>query len=374
MSPKETGMNAAGKDVKKQSSRPRITPQNEPPVAPVLSPAMGRVAGEEALRYSKDFDAHSRLAKHLTRKKKNITQLRWSDLEIGKLLGQGNFSHVYEVRLIYRHDLPDTDTVATGNETIKDDVWKLNSGDWKNPNVKEEVDIWDLVSVAGEVDSDSTPSDDDETVEPRRRKIRERVYALKHLHPQVTKKQKNFTASAIDLVLEAKLLSCLEHPNIVKLFGVTEGSINKVFSNNGYFLLLDRLHDTLEDKIREWTAIEAAMVHNLASASAQHRRSSLQHRRSSSSRRKSDGAVAEEMTLPPKEREKLLTERLGSVAIDIARGMEYLHSNRIIFRDLKVNKHMRMVSTIFLLRAHQSRTTSPAIQCRIYEVKSCQNF
>ena len=334
MSPKEREMNAAGKEVKRQSSRPRITPQNE---APVMSPAMGRVAGEEALRYSKDFDAHSKLAKHLTRKKKNITQLRWSDLEIGKLLGQGNFSHVYEVRLIYRDDLPDTDTVTTGNETIKDDVWKLNSGDWKNPNVKEEVDIWDLVSVTGEEDSDSTPSDDDDTVEPRRLKIRERVYALKHLHPQVTKKQKNFTASAIDLVLEAKLLSCLEHPNIVKLFGVTEGSINKVFSDNGYFLLLDRLHETLEDKILEWTAMEAAMVQNLTSASGQHRRSSLQQRRSSSSsRRKSDSAGVEEMMLPTKEREKLLSERIDSVAIEIARGMEYLHSNRVIFRDLKV--------------------------------------
>ena len=335
MSPKESEMHAAGKEGKRQSSHPRITPQNE---APVMSSAMGRVAGEEALRYSKDFDNNSKLANHLTRKKKNITQLRWSDLEIGKLLGQGNFSHVYEVRLIYRDDLPDTGTVATGDETIKDDVWKLNSGDWKNPNVKEEVDIWDLVSVTGEADSDSTPSDDDdETVEPRRLKIRERVYALKHLHPQVTKKQKNFTASAIDLVLEAKLLSCLEHPNIVKLFGVTEGSINKVFSDNGYFLLLDRLHQTLEDKIREWTAMEAAMAQNLTSASGQSRRSSLQQRRSSSSsRRKSDSAAVEEIMLPNKEREKLLSERIDSVAIEIARGMEYLHANRVIFRDLKV--------------------------------------
>jgi len=305
---------------------------------------MGRVAGEEAMRYSRDFEANSKLARHLSRKKRTITEIRWSDLKIGHLLGEGNFSHVYEVRLKYRDDLPDTDTVATVVETIVDDVWNSKSTDWKSPPFKEDLDIWDLVSVAGDhdsvaagdLDSDSASDDDDESIEPKpKRKFKERVYALKHLHPQVTTKQNNFTASAVDLVLEAKLLSCLEHPNIVKLFGVTEGSINKVFSGNGYFLLLDRLHETLEDKILEWTAMEAIAAVDVSTSSSQ-------KRSSSKGRRKSDVTVAEE-GLSQKERGNMLSERIASVAIDIAHGMEYLHSNRIVFRDLKV----RMLQVAF---------------------------
>lgn len=321
-------------DAKRQSQQPQWE-------SPIVSSSMGRVAGEEALKHSKDFDKHSRLARHLSsREKRNVSELRWSDLEIGELLGEGNFSHVYEVRLIYRDDLPDTGTVTTGNETIQEDVWNSASGDWRNPRV-EEADIWDLVSVADDMDSDSTHSDDEGHIMGQREmKVRERVYALKHLHPQVTRKQKKFTASAIDLVLEAKLLSCLNHPNIVKLFGVTEGSINKLFSDQGYFLLLDRLHETLEDKIMEWTEKEALAIARLAPTSPTPQKPSSKSRRSSSTSRKKESAAAvAEADLYEKERAKLVCERIGSVVIDIARGMEYLHQNRIVFRDLKVRQY-----------------------------------
>ena len=309
-------------------------PQHPHCQSPIVSNTMGRVAGEEALRHSRQFDAQSRLAKHFSsREKRNITELRWSDLEIGRLLGEGNFSHVYEVKLIYRDDLPDTGTVATGNETIQVDVWNSNSVDWRNPRVavKEEQDIWDLVSVADDMGSDSGYSDEEKVMGPREMKLRERVYALKHLHPQVTKRQKKFTASAIDLVLEAKLLSCLDHPNIVRLFGVTEGSINKLFSEHGYFLLLDRLHETLEDKIEEWAATEAMIMARMASPLPSQGKSSSKMRRSAST------ANVVDTGLYDREREKILGERIGSVMIDIARGMEYLHRQRIIFRDLKVS-------------------------------------
>lgn len=350
-----------------ESIRNRIRMNRPPPVndnrrrshdpegeSPIVSPSMGRVAGEEALWHSRNFDAHSRIAKNLSsREKRNVTQLRWSDLEIGRLLGEGNFSHVYEVRLIYRDDLPDTGTVATGDETIQEDVWNSSSVNWRSPRAaKEEEDIWDMVSVADNMDSESEHSDNDEIMGPREMKIRERVYALKHLHPQVTKKQKKFTASAIDLVLEAKLLSCLDHPNIVRLFGVTEGSINNLFSEHGYFLLLDRLHETLEDKILAWAAKEAMVMAKIASTILSPAKSSSSKRRSASSRRTGEGATVGEEGIVEREREKMLDERIGSALIDIARGMEYLHLHRIIFRDLKVSFFLVLFQSLYYVWSH----------------------
>lgn len=315
------------------------------------------------MRYSRDFDAHSNLIRRAGQgaRKRKITQLRWTDLAVGRLLGEGNFSHVYEVRLTTLHDLPAGDdtvvTTATNATkatmaTIEQDVWQTTSGalPFQNPTLTEEekeLDIWDLVSV---VDLDSS-SDEEEEEEPaavvaKRSSRLEKTYALKHLHPQVTTKQKNFTASAIDLVLEAKILSCLDHPNIVKLFGVTEGAISKVFSGNGYFLLLDRLHETLEEKIREWITTEDLAATKIASAPPS--QIHAQARRGASSRRPLSEQTIEELVteLANKERAKLLSARIGSVAIDIAKGMEYLHKHRIVFRDLKVRNNIICLSFI----------------------------
>jgi serine/threonine protein kinase len=285
---------------------------------------MGLVAGKEATRYSEDFDLHSKLATR-TRKRRKLTKLRWSDLRIGRLLGEGNFSHVYEVTLARRDKelVDETETVVTDAKTILEDIWKKSGypqNQWQAPPVVEEVnDIWDLISTSGGiVDEDASSSDEDEEYPHSDDEDDEQeavVYALKHLHPQMTTKQRDFTASAIDLVLEAKLLGCLDHPNIIKLFGVTKGSLSSVFSGPGYFLLLDRLHGTLEDRIQEWIHVEAIMSMRVG--------------------QEHGPKTAIASFVEKKQRTKLVDERLRTVGLDVARGMEYLHRHRIIFRDLK---------------------------------------
>ena len=296
------------------------------------STKMGRVAGEEAMRYSEDFDMHSKLARR-TRKRRVLTRLRWSDLKIGKLLGEGNFSHVYEIKLRKEHEpLPDdVETVITAELNNPQNFWNADADSFVSMD-DEVSDIWDMVSTTSAHDEDDSDDSSQEEV----------TYALKHLHPQMTEKQRDFTASAIDLVLEAKILAHLDHPNIVKLFGVTKGSISTVFAGHGYFLLLDRLYGTLEDKIQEWISTE--MIANMA---LQARRSSASgnpqmtrrysnggssSRRSSQDKNGGDG-TAEGMSY--KERCKLVDERIRTVGLDVARGMEYLHQHRIVFRDLK---------------------------------------
>ena len=71
-------------------------------------------------------------------------------------------------------------------------------------------------------------------------------YALKQVRMTSLKKVEQ---GLIDLSLEAKFLSCINHPNIIKIRGVAGDPLSPNFG-----LVLDRLYMTLEDQMNVWTA------------------------------------------------------------------------------------------------------------------------
>jgi serine/threonine protein kinase len=124
------------------------------------------------------------------------------------------------------------------------------------------------------------------------------LYALKCLNQRTTMNQKMFISGAADLASEFLLLSHLRHTNIVRLYGVANGCVSQAFKESGgYFLLLELLRGTVSDLLRLWS---------------------------------------EDLKTPAKAM-KIPTalERLQGIALGIAKGMEYLHQNNIVFRDLK---------------------------------------
>ena len=56
-----------------------------------------------------------------------------------------------------------------------------------------------------------------------------------------------------DLVHESVMLSSLIHPNIIKVHGRSKGTFSSnLLLEDGYFILLDRLQDTIDNRIAGW--------------------------------------------------------------------------------------------------------------------------
>ncbi len=111
--------------------------------------------------------------------------------------------------------------------------------------------------------------------------------------------------AASQLAYEAHILSCLDHPNIVAMRGLDADGILgfEKRDHRGFFLLMDVLSETLDQKINNWRRekpIFAGSHHNNAEAFLLHRH-----------------------------QEKL------TISLQLASALEYLHHRRVVYRDLK---------------------------------------
>ena len=127
-------------------------------------------------------------------------------------------------------------------------------------------------------------------------------YALKSLNPSTMLKTKSFRTGAVDLALEGEILSRLSHENVIQLHGVSAmGPLRSYLeTERGYFLVLDLLKDTLSSRLEKFR---------------------IQKKNGFNTRLKQTNTS--------------LLQRIGSVALGVAKGMECLHENGVVLRDLK---------------------------------------
>ncbi|CAB9516966.1 Ephrin type-B receptor 3 (Fragment) [Seminavis robusta] len=178
----------------------------------------------------------------------DIALLYRNEILTGSILGQGNFSNVFEV----------ADLDLRGDEDESSDVsYPRNMMQSLQGNGKAEAK------------SHRGPYCDEtkrnlQTANYRRTRARLRLrdeykheqLCVKSLKPELleNKSPKVFLEAAADLVIEAKYLSKLNHENILKVRGLAKGW-QSAFANGEYdsfFLLVDRLEETLNQRIKRW--------------------------------------------------------------------------------------------------------------------------
>jgi len=124
-----------------------------------------------------------------------------------------------------------------------------------------------------------------------------------------------FQLAAAELAYEAHLLSSFDHPHIIKIRGWTENGV-AAFQNgshDSFFLLLDLLQETLEQRIERWRK-------DLQQEQQQH----------GQRRRRRPGLQAQEQ----EEKEDLYHDKVR-IMQEIGAALDYLHARGVIFRDLK---------------------------------------
>ena len=135
--------------------------------------------------------------------------------------------------------------------------------------------------------------------------------ALKALSLSRIKNSDEFVIAAIDLAMEAKILSELNHENIIQLKGISSSRFSRSYTeitDEGFFLVFDLLNDVLNERLTRWRKSERQL-------------SALENKWT--------------FTGIQKVNTKRMHERMTNVALGIVKGMMYLHEREIVMRDLK---------------------------------------
>jgi serine/threonine protein kinase len=289
-------------------------------------------AGTALYEQIKIFKGKSRL----TRFDDHIYNVPWSSIRKKCLLGQGAFSQVYKVQVELLKAPSNNDNGNNNNNNNNDNFSQDESERSSNDNDYDDSEsisqsqsqrlvlptstckrssssssLLSLLKRSSSTASLLSLSGSSATGTNSTRKY----YAIKHIKTSITQNETEvFDIAAVDLAVEGELLSRLRHDNIIKLHGIYDGNIQTAYTDhtNGYFLIMDVLDDTLTRRLR------------IARRSV-----SKKKRRRSSSWMNSN-----------------MTNMIQNVAIGIAKGLEYLHSNGVVLRDLKVRYYVLLCNVM----------------------------
>lgn len=197
-----------------------------------------------------------------------IPKFKMSELDLGRVLGRGGFCVVKEITKI---------SLAGKDE---------GNGEKK---MDDEHHIYNIIQDRNFMASHCIRSG------------RDCRYALKILQDSSRKDAQTFVSGIVDLAVEARFLSVVRHPNIIKMRAMA--AVEDAFSDANFFVVLDRLYDILTVRVVKWKKSQVKGMKRLFD-------------------RKGKKALA------------FWVERL-TVAYDLACALKYMHDLEIVYRDIK---------------------------------------
>jgi serine/threonine protein kinase len=167
------------------------------------------------LKFANEEYARKFAKSHVKDNTNEFPRFEKSELGMGKLLGKGGFGTVMEIRSF---------TIANTSlkKNVKDDD---EAGGMENKKFIAEH----CLRKGGDSKGDAR-------------------YAIKYLSPETAKDPALLVQGVMDLAIEVRFLSDIEHPNIVKMRALSDVDSY----HQGFFILMDRLYDTLEKRIEKW--------------------------------------------------------------------------------------------------------------------------
>lgn len=138
-----------------------------------------------------------------------------NEISVGKQLGKGGFSNVYEIKSFRSESTANRQSWKTANQMIIRSFYRENATEEHTGKAN---------------------------------------YVVKHLKHSLMTTPKAFQMAAVDLAVEAHFLSSFRHPHILKLRGLAGDGVEAYRSgrHDGYFLIFDRLEETLEQRLEAW--------------------------------------------------------------------------------------------------------------------------
>jgi len=213
-----------------------------------------------------------------------------SEIALGRILGQGAFCYVNEVNAVMlKEEVPMESGIESRGFIFDVDGKAKKNAMKKKPKDYIEQDPHENINT-----SRRGIIQNRDFISSRCIRNGDARYAIKRLKEDILLDHDISVKGVVDLVLEMRILANVYHPNIIKMRGVASGNPYK----KNHFLVLDRLYDTLSDRLIQWKKEESRFL------------------------------------VGKKKKEKMLKERI-TFAFDLASAIRFLHEHSVIYRDLK---------------------------------------
>jgi hypothetical protein len=237
------------------------------------------------------------------------------EVALGNLLGFGGFCCVYEVcKIQLKEEVEEADTSCSssssnGSSNVNDDDKvehpDVSSSSAPSPHLDGKENTADNGVSINDTTKTVMPAHVDDThthhyhVDDAREFMQQHVhrngearYAIKKLRKDLGDLER--TRGMIDLAIEAKYLTALWHPNIIKMRAMA--SVDSL--DRRFFIMMDRLYGTLRQKVKTWEERYNACKGNFFG-----------------------------MGMKRNEMEQLLVERMV-VAYDLSSAFRYMHEHK----------------------------------------------